>query len=350
MFDARSGSEKLVKKAIDRRNRDAVMGLGEHLEELRKRVIWALVGLVPIMIGAMIFGKQLVAIMIQPVRDALRARGFAPELLNTGPLEFFSAWFKVSLIVTVVIGAPWVAYQLWKFIAPGLYDHERRFAHVLAPLSAILSMAGLAMMYFAMLPTGLSFLIQFSENVGNEVIAVAPPPEGTVFPTMPVLAADPDKPQGGWYWFNATLQEVRLAHRDPSKPEAPLTVSSIVVTKHAVIRQEYRLREYVDLFFGLALAFVVAFQTPVVVLLLGWAGIIDRVWLAKYRKHAVVICAIVSAIVTPTPDPMSMLLLLVPMYLLYELGGILLWLMPAAGGRRRRNADDDPNPDDASEG
>lgn len=346
MFDPRSGSEKIVQKAIDRRNKDAVMGLGEHLEELRRHVLWALLGLLPILAGAMIFGKQLVALMIYPAISALRENGFAAEMQNTGPLEFFSAWFKVSLIVTVVLGAPWVCFHLWRFIAPGLYDHERRFAHVLAPLSAFLSIAGLAMMYFVMLPTALSFLVEFSE-VGGETIAAAPLPEGVTLPLVPVLAADPaPTPPVGSMWFNSTLGELRLTR---TNPQGALEAATISVSKHAIIRQEYRLREYVDLFFGLALAFVIAFQTPVVVLLLGWAGIINRDWLGRYRRHAIVVCALVGAVVTPTPDPLSMMILVVPMYLLYELGGVLLWLLPARRmAARVRGGDDDPNPPDAT--
>ncbi len=381
----------LIDKAIERRNKDAVMGLGEHLEELRRRLLWAIIGLLPVLALAMIFGKRIVRIMLQPALDSLAERGFPAEFQNTGPLEFFSAWIKVSMIAALVVGGPWVMYQAWKFIGPGLYARERRFFYILAPLSSILSIAGLAMMYFVMLPIGLNWLIDFSSDLGEEVIATAPPPPGTIFPTIPELAADPDQPQAGWMWFNSTLGELRIAHTQrnsapsvpteppseppaaaggPSapmsanppasasnsdKPAAPakpaIVVASISLGKHSLIKQEYRLREYSDLFFGLALAFVVAFQTPVVVLLLGWAGVIDVKWLAKYRRHAIIACAIIGAAITPTPDPLSMMLIQIPMYLLYELGALLLWLLPAAkvaGLGNGRNGDDDPNPSDSS--
>lgn len=327
----------LFQKTIERRNKDAVMGLGEHLEELRRRVLWAIVGLVPILITSMIFAKHLVALMIQPAIAALRSKGFPAEMQNTGPLEFFSAWFKVSLIVTVVVGAPWVFIQLWKFIAPGLHAHERRFAYILAPLSSVLSLAGLAMMYFVMLPIGLNWLIDFSSDVGTtDQVMTAPLPKGVQLVDVPLLDVDPAGAPAGKMWFNTTLGEMRVSLADA---QGQVYVQSILATKHATIRQEYRLREYVELFFGLALAFALAFQTPVVVLLLGWMGIIDRAWLAKYRRHAIVLCAIIGAAITPTPDPLSMAMLQVPMYLLYELGGVLLWLMPAGKMRGEGSAD-----------
>lgn len=327
----------LWNKTIERRNKDAVMGLGEHLEELRRRVLWAIVGLLPILIASMVFAKQLVALMIQPAIAALRAKGFPAEMQNTGPLEFFSAWFKVSLIVTVVVGAPWVFIQLWKFIAPGLYAHERRFAYVLAPLSAVLSVAGLAMMYFVMLPIGLNWLIDFSSDVGDtDQVMTAPLPKDVHLVDVPLLEFDPAGAPAGKMWFNKTLGEMRVSLADA---QGQVYVQSILATKHATIRQEYRLREYVELFFGLALAFALAFQTPVVVLLLGWVGIIDRAWLGKYRRHAIVVCAVIGAAITPTPDPLSMAMLQVPMYLLYELGGVLLWLMPPARMRGPRKND-----------
>ena len=78
----------------------------------------------------------------------------------------------------------------------------------------------------------------------------------------------------------------------------------------------------------LALAFAGGFQTPVIVLLLGWSGIIDRAFLRKYRKHALLVTAVIAAFMTPG-DPTTMFLLWVPLYVLYELGGVLLGLFPA---------------------
>ena len=98
---------------------------------------------------------------------------------------------------------------------------------------------------------------------------------------------------------------------------------------------------------NLALAFGIGFQTPVVVLLLGWAGIVDRKTLAKYRRYAVAISAVAGAILTPA-DPLSMMLLAIPLYVLFELGMLLLVVFPPKLNPDREpdgDADDDPDPD-----
>lgn len=342
----------MLGKVIERKNREATMGLGEHLDELRRRVMWALVGLVPIMVLSLIYGDVLLDLMLRPVLTALRKEGLPATLQATGVLETFMAWFKVSLIATIVVGGPWILYQVWRFIAPGLYSSERRFAYVLAPLSTLLTIAGILFMYFVMLPAGLAFLVHFGNDLGAEKIETAPPPPGIVFPSYPVLKIDPDHPQPGQAWINETLHEIRVCvgvSKDEKGIETP-DVRGTPLTRQTTVAQQYRVREYVDLFFGLALAFVVAFQLPVVVLLLGWIGLVTPSGLGKYRKHAFMVCAIVGALLTPTPDPLSMTLLMVPMYMLFELGLILLRLLPASrvAGRGPRRGDADPNPADAS--
>ncbi|MCW5764392.1 MAG: preprotein translocase subunit TatC [Phycisphaeraceae bacterium] len=333
----------MLGKAIQRKNREATMGLGEHLEELRRRLLWCIVGLVPIFVGALLLGDRLLDLMIRPVLRALREEGLPATLQATGVLETFMAWFKVSLIATVVVGGPWILYQVWKFVAPGLYSNERRFAYVLAPLSAVLTVAGITFMYWVMLPAGLAFLVHFGNDLGAEKIETAPVPEGVVIPMWPVLKADPTDARPGQVWINETVHEIRVCVgtvTDPSGKQVP-DIRGAVITRQATIAQQYRVREYVDLFFGLALAFAVAFQLPVVVLLLGWIGIVTPKGLGTYRKHAFFLCAVVGAVLTPTPDPLSMTLLMVPMYLLYEAGIILLRLLPAsrvAGARAEANA------------
>jgi Sec-independent protein secretion pathway component TatC len=108
---------------------------------------------------------------------------------------------------------------------------------------------------------------------------------------------------------------------------------------------EMRVSEYVQLLLSLTLAFALAFQAPVVVLLLGWVGILNQEILSKYRRHAILACAIIAAAIAPG-DPASMLLLLLPLYILYELGGILLRIFPASrvAGKREVPDDDDDYP------
>lgn len=323
------------------------MGLGEHLDELRRRVMWGVLGLIPILIVALVYADGLLAIMLQPVLRALRDAGLPPMLQATGVLETFMTWFKVAMIATLVVGAPWVLFQAWKFVAPGLYASERRFAYILTPLSITLTAAGVVFMYFVMLPAGLFFLVNFGNDLGAQQVEAAPLPAGVVLTAWPVLKADPDAPQPGQVWINESLKEIRVCISVTKSAEGKTIadVRGTTLTKQTTVAQQYRIREYVDLFFGLTLAFVVAFQLPVVVLLLGWVGLVTPKGLGKYRKHAFMICAVAGAILTPTPDPLSMMLLQVPMYLLFELGVLLLRLLPASRVRGKGPRRGDPQPE-----
>ena len=103
-------------------------------------------------------------------------------------------------------------------------------------------------------------------------------------------------------------------------------------------RPEFRVSESIKMILMFSLGFIAGFQTPVVVLLLGWAGMIDVAFLRKYRKHALLVIAIVAALLTPA-DPFSMVMMMVPLCLLYELGALLLKWFPAsrvAGGGPKR--------------
>jgi sec-independent protein translocase protein TatC len=375
---------------IDRRNKDAVMGLGEHLDELRRRLIFALLGIAPIFIVSLYFGKEILSFLLAPVKTALHDAGQAALFQATGVLETFGAYFKVSAVLTLILGGPWAIFQLWKFVAPGLYTHEKRFAYLLAPMSIVLSIGGAAFAYYVMLPVMLTFLILFGASVGQERVATAPVPPGLTLPTVAVLSADPASPTPGQWWINTSRNELRVAvgpvaiaapetapttpasAPPPTPPPAdpgasaatpapasptPSTAATpaptatatqvfgVRLTSSALIDQVPRVQETVDLLLMMGLAFAAAFQTPVVVLLLGWAGIIKPPMLRKYRRHVVAACALLSAVLTPSPDPFSMLLLMGPMYGLYELGLLLLVLLPAsrvAGDRPTRNGDDDP--------
>jgi len=297
------------------------MSFGDHLEELRRRMIRAILGVVPIFVVALIFGKAILGFLIKPVLAQLRAQGQPASMQSTSVLETFGSYLHVSIIVTVLLGSPWILWQLWKFIAPGLYRHERRFVYFLLPLSAVLTIIGVVFLYTFILPAMLTFFIHWSSDVGVEPIGTAAAPQGIVFPMVPALAADPPSPVPGSLWFNSDLKQLRFCGPDGA-------VLGSEMSRGVGIAQHYRVNEYVSLFLTLALAFALAFQMPVIVLLLGWVGIVDRAFLAKYRRHAILGCAIAGALLTPG-DPLSMILMTIPLYLLYELGGYLLKVFPA---------------------
>jgi sec-independent protein translocase protein TatC len=315
------------------------MSFGEHLEELRTRLIWALLGIAPIFLATIFWGNTLLEFILTPARAQLRAAGQPGDLIVTGPLEALGAWLKVSGIVTIVLGIPIIVYQLWRFVAPGLYPHERRFAQFLVPLSVVLSLLGLAFLYYVMLPAMLAFLINFGLSIGKQSTTTVPLPQGQALTfRIPVLPGDPPDPPPGAIWFDTERQELRINTAPPVPPPEPgkapakapaAVIRGVPMTTATGIAQQYRVSEYVGLVFTMGIAFAAGFQTPVVVLLLGWVGIFDRKTLARSRKYALFSSFVVAAILTPSPDPFSMTVLAIPLYLLYEFGLFLLKFVPA---------------------
>ncbi|MEM9166937.1 MAG: twin-arginine translocase subunit TatC [Planctomycetota bacterium] len=302
------------------------MPLGDHLDALRRRLILAIAGLLPFFVLALMVSRPVLEFLLIPVRRALRNSGLPPVIQSTGPIEVFGSYMRVALILTLLAGSWWLLTQLWLFIRPGLYAAERRFVYILIPLSVTLTFLGVLFMYAVMLPVVLSFFITFGSTLGVPDYAPADVPAGVVIPEMPVLEGDPAAPEPGQHWINLELREARFCLAI-DEDGAPL-VAGTALTSGSGILQLYRLSEYVRLILTLALGFAIGFQMPVVVLLLGWAGLVEPNDLARVRKYVLLGCLVASALLTPA-DPLSMVLLAGPLYVLYEFGLLLLKLLPA---------------------
>lgn len=329
----------------------ASMSLGQHLEDLRRRLIFGILGLVPIFGVSLAYGKWLLGFLMSPAQALLRDAGFPDTFLMTGPLELFNTYFYISVIASIAIGAPWILYQLWLFVAPGLYERERRFVYIVIPLSSALVISSIVFLFRLALPMTLAFLITFGSEVGQHNAKSSALPPGVVLPAMPVLDADPISPPEGSFWFNREFNEIRACTK---LVDGHADIRAVQSLKPVGVRPQYRISEYVSLLLSLSLAFAAGFQAPVVVLLLGWAGIVSPAFLRKYRRHSFMACTIAAACLTPG-DLGSMLAMLVPLYLLFELGILLLVVFPAhrvaAGltkGQRQRELDRKRAEDDAS--
>ncbi|MBY0313005.1 MAG: twin-arginine translocase subunit TatC [Phycisphaerales bacterium] len=370
---------------------DNPMPLGNHLDELRRRIILALVGLLPIFILGLLYGSKIMFILVRPLMDALGHEHVSGSMMTTSPLEGFMAYLKIAALLALVVGAPWAVIQLWMFVAPGLYQRERRFAYLLGPLSVLLSSAGVLFMYYVMLPFALFFFVHF-----NAALITRPPTPiveraaESILPQIPSFAGDPKGPKIGDMWLNTERMAIRVAVPDPKAvkkgmtpdgkaeieepsgtrkfiawfmglppprpvdPDVPV-IYSIPLQTDSFVAQQYKISEYISLVLWFAIAFALTFQTPVVVLLLGWAGLVNVPMLRKYRKYVIFICFAIAAVTTP-PDAISMLSLAIPMYLLFEVGVLMLRVLPArrvAGiqseeGDGGREGADDPTrkPDD----
>lgn len=300
-----------------------LMSFGDHLDELRRRLIYALAGPIPIFIVCLVFGSSLLTFLCAPLLEQLRAAGEPPTLLATSPLESFNSYLKVATIVTFIVSMPWIVYQVWLFIAPGLYAAERRFVYFLLPLSAALTALAMLFLYKVVLPLSLYFLIMFGSGLIGEGVRTAEVPPGVTFPTVPMLPGDPalaPLPPGSM-WLNQDLNQLRFKLPEDKVVGVPLL-------RGGAIAQQYRIGEYISLVFGLALVFAICFQVPVVLMLLSWIGVIGVGDLSPYRKHILFGCAVVAAIF-PTQDPWSLIFLTAAMYGLFEFGLILMRFVPA---------------------
>jgi sec-independent protein translocase protein TatC len=315
-----------------------MMPLGGHLDELRSRLIKALA--VPLVLALAVFmnAAHVREFLVRPLVQALAATSQPTNLQVLGPTETIMVDLQISIWTAVVVSLPWILWQLWSFVAPGLYAHERRYARFLVPLSALLVAAGLTGLYLSM-----PYMMQVMIGFGTEPPrTVAPPPSAldAAAPRVQVLERDPASAEPGQVWMLRGDSQLYVAV-DAGRGDGRLEVRTVATRTTGSLSQQYRLQEYVDFLLFFAVAIAIAFQMPVAVLLLGWIGVLDVRGLRTYRKYAFFACAVIAAVVTPTVDVVSMLALMVPLYMLYELGIVLLSVAPAravAEGGVLRNA------------
>lgn len=142
------------------------MSFLEHLEELRSRIIKALIGIAVAFIVSLVFANPMWVIVSEPVIRSLKELGYNPQLAITKPMESFSiVWIKLPMLAAIFLASPWVLYQVWAFIAPGLYKRERRWAAPFVICSAGLFITGGLFAYFVALRFGLTFLLGIGRNI-----------------------------------------------------------------------------------------------------------------------------------------------------------------------------------------
>ncbi|MBU3682492.1 MAG: preprotein translocase subunit TatC [Phycisphaerales bacterium] len=314
-----------------------MMSFGDHLDELRTRLVKALV--VPFVLAIAVFSgaSHVRGFLVRPLVTALAAEGQPTNLQVLSPTESLMVDLQISIWTAVVASLPWIMWQLWLFVSPGLFAHERRYARFLVPLSTILAAAGLTGLYLVM-PYMLRMLISFGAEPPRAVAAAVAP--DAAVPAIPVLEADPPDARPGQLWMLKSDGQLYVAV-DAGRKDGALEVRTVATRTTGDLSQQYRLQEYVDFLLFFAVAVAVAFQMPVAVLLLGWVGILDTRMLRKHWRHALFACAIIAAVISPTIDAFSMVALTIPLYMLYELGIVLLTIAPSravAEGGVVRNA------------
>ena len=310
-----------------------LMSFGDHLEELRRRILLGIVVPVPVAILLFAFAGQIRSFLCIPLVDALLANGLPGTLQVMSPLETLMIDMKLSLIGAFIVGAPWVLWQAWLFIRPGLYQHERRFVRLLLPGSALLAAAGAALLYWVILPAMLTILVGMSappatlatkdpSATGDAAALVA------AIPALPTLASDPANPRAGQMWINTAAHAIHVAvpaggAGDASAGDAAVQIMALPLTRPGEISQAFRLSEYLDFVLTMFLCVAIAFQLPVAMLLLSWTGLVRADWLRSKRRFALLGVVLAAAVISPG-DVLSLVMLAVPLYLLFELSLVLM--------------------------
>ncbi len=233
---------------------DREMPLLEHLIELRNRLVYA-VG--AILIGFLIcyfFKEDIYAFLVQPLATIYEGETNR-RMIYTGLTEAFFTYLKVSFFAGAFLAFPFVAAQLWLFIAPGLYRNEKQAFLPFIVATPVLFFTGGAMVYYFIFPLAWRFFLSFETPGGPEMLP---------------------------------------------------------------IELEARVSEYLDLVMKLIFAFGLCFQLPVALTLMGRVGLVTSEGLARNRKYAVVITFVVAALLTP-PDIISQVGLGLPIIILYEI-------------------------------
>lgn len=218
-----------------------------HLIELRDRLLKAMVALLVVFGVLFYWARDIYSFMAKPLLAELPAGSHMIAVEVAAP---FFVPIKVTMFVSLVIALPFVLYQIWAFIAPGLYSHEKKFAIPLVATSTLLFLIGMAFAYYIVFPVVFHFVATFT-------------PEGVE--------------------MNTDIQK------------------------------------YFDFVLALFLAFGLAFETPIAVVILTKMGIVSLKKLKESRPYVIVGAFVIAAIFTP-PDVVSQLLLAFPIWLLFELG------------------------------
>ncbi len=227
------------------------LSVGQHLRELRWRLIISILSVLPGAIVGAVFFEDLV--------DVLKHLGnFDSEdgrqLVRTQLTEMLGVWVKVCLLTGIVMAFPVMLYQVVRFVSPGLTPRERRYLLAFLPASLLCFAGGCAFAYFVLLPPALDFLLGFGSDVAEPLI---------------------------------------------------------------------RIGNYINVTVMLMFWMGVVFETPLVMFLLAKLGIVTARGFSRWRRYWVVVAFILSALITPTADPLNQVLVAVPLIVLYEVGVLL---------------------------
>lgn len=227
-----------------------------HIFELRRRLQISLLSYLLACILCYYFAGNIYAFLVKPLADIYQSMGVERRLIFTGLAEAFFTYIKIACFAAFILSFPVIAWQVYFFIAPGLFKNEKKVVLPFLILAPLLFIIGASLAYFYVMPLAWRFFIGF-ENSSVEMLG------------LPIIL-------------------------------------------------EARISEYLSLVISLIIAFGIAFQLPLILTLLTYTGIITGAFLAKGRRYAIVLIFLLAAILTP-PDVISQIALAIPLMLLYEI-------------------------------
>ena len=233
---------------------DMKMPLLEHLVELRRRLVYSFIAVIVLFFICYYFSAAIYAFLVQPLADILATLGGNRRMIYTSLHEAFFTYIKVAFFAALFVAFPFIASQVWMFVAPGLYKHEKRAFLPFLVATPVLFFAGGALVYYMIFPLAWKFFLGFESLGGDGMLA---------------------------------------------------------------IQLEAKVDQYLSLVMQLIFAFGLCFELPVVMTLLARAGVVTSTGMAEKRRYAIVLAFVAAAILTP-PDVISQIGLAIPTILLYE--------------------------------
>lgn len=238
------------------------MNFWDHLEDLRKS-IFRMIGAVAAVAAVLFFFKDFLFddIILAPsgsdfILYRIVGTDFSLSLVNLEVAAQFMIHMKVTFVSAIILTLPYIIYEVWRFIAPALYDNEKKAVRGAFTFASVLFYIGIAVGYFIIFPVMLNFFADYQVS--------------------------------------------------------------------ASVPNTFSLSSYISLFMGIVLIFGLAFEFPTIIAAISRLGLISRDMMKRYRRHALCAVVVLAAVITPTGDPFSLLVVTLPLYGLYEFSILLV--------------------------
>jgi sec-independent protein translocase protein TatC len=263
-------AEDQDRKAVE----EARMTFVEHLSELRLRLRNSAVVFLLAAIVSFVFAKKYFDVLTRPARAAwmVALAGQEPVFRFASPTEPFWVYTRLAIYGALLVASPLIFWELWRFVAPGLYRKEKRMALLVTIATAGCFIGGALFGYMVLCKPALTFMLGFAEMIPGDL----------QFKIEPAVM----------------------------------------------------MGEVVGFMLAMLLGTGVAFELPVILAVMGWLGIVTSRGLWRFNKYALILSAVVGGILTPSPDVLSQLLMAGPLFLLFNLSVVIVWLIERAARKR----------------